>query len=274
MAAGVDLRDAAAMLPCLGEPAEASLASRLYFLFGIAQQASGHADFAREDFVRAMLFAPGLTWDERFAPDLRAPFDLAATDLATRARVPVVAGDASLWIDGRPAGADVPAGAHLVQVLKPTLTTHDVHASSPLVVVTAPGLRAAMADPGANAVLLDAALADRGDALVVADGKAWRDGQWVSAPRRSSLRPTLIGAGLGTLAVGAVTFAAGEAVAFKAAGETTAADYTYRTGRQDVALLFATGGAVAAGVGAALTAAGLLQPGPVQLSGAGVSVAW
>ncbi|HND32856.1 MAG TPA: hypothetical protein PLA94_22825, partial [Myxococcota bacterium] len=120
-----DLLSAAAALRCLHEPAEASVASRLYLLLGVAQDLLGEKDAANKAFARALLFAPGLTFDSRLPPPVRARFEAVATTKVAQSTLTISGStSAPLWVDGRAAVADqgrlsLPAGVHLLQLLSP-----------------------------------------------------------------------------------------------------------------------------------------------------------
>ncbi len=145
-----ELTTASNALNCLSEPSEASLASRLKFLTGIALTATGQPNDAVSEFQQAIYFQPSLAWDGGVSPDFRAPFDAASA--AARAIVPATAAPSNLprtpmgqvllgpgvstattlWVDGRlatvsGAALSLPAGTHLVQILQPTVATVAVH---------------------------------------------------------------------------------------------------------------------------------------------------
>ncbi|MFZ5477604.1 MAG: hypothetical protein ACOZNI_12580 [Myxococcota bacterium] len=276
-----DLRDAGARLPCLAEPVEASLAARLYFLFGVADP-SMDAYW----WTRALAFSPDLAWDERFPPERRAGFDRAREARAKAVAVPVIAGESKLWIDGRPAGDTLAPGFHVVQVLEPKVRTFVVDVDdAPLHVLTAPAVAAALASPedARSRALLDAALAGR-DALVYTDGAVWRPGEWTRTPAPRTppawVRPTLGGAGAAALAVGGTGFALGQRYLLASrdapAGE-TGSEFHAREASREEAAVWTRAAAVTAGAGAALVVAGLVTPAPVRLwvgPGIGVAGSW
>ena len=165
------LAAAAVQLTCLDEPAEASLATRLFFLDGYAAAQMDDKPAALAGFERAQSFQPGMPWDQKLPPDGKSLFDAAAAEAGAAEKLPMYIGPgvtaATLWVDGRLANVvggrvELGAGQHLVQVLQPTIQTFTVQltANHP-VVIAAPGWLAdkmvAMATDPAQRPMLQAA---------------------------------------------------------------------------------------------------------------------
>ncbi len=141
------LAAAGEQLMCLTEPAEASLATRLFYLDGYAAAQLDDKAGATSAFERAFLFQPGLVWDEKLPPDGKPLFDAAGTDPHGDETLYVGPGvtAATLWVDGQLASVGdgrvhLRRGRHLVQVLQPTVTTFTVQLDQGHpVVIAAPG---------------------------------------------------------------------------------------------------------------------------------------
>lgn len=118
------LQQAADALSCLGEPVDASAASRIYYLRGIVAHGTGDGASAEAAFRQAHAYASGLKWDANFAPDALPLFEAAAVAEGAAGRFAVVPRQSALWIDGdsHAGTAEVLPGAHLVQFGNPVAT--------------------------------------------------------------------------------------------------------------------------------------------------------
>lgn len=213
-------------LNCLGEPAEASVATDLYFLRGLLAQAR------KEDsvciwFQGARRFSPNKPWDDsRFgnSPDGKPEYEACAALEAklgpsTVSLAPGALSGGTLWVDGRPAEAAdgqllLSTGRHIVQLLGSTVTTWVLDAAPaehPLLVsgagLSSTTLGAAIGSPwfttllGAKSVN-EAAYAYVGGTVWELSGGKWKELNIPTPP--DPLREAAIRAGLrsGGLAVG------------------------------------------------------------------------
>lgn len=286
----------ARVLPCLGEPLEASLAARLYFLSGVVRHARGEA--ADEAFALALNSQPGLAWDERLPPTAQPSFVGARAAAASAPVLPVAVGPgleavASFWVDGRPmapsGGAlSLAPGPHVVQIVEPLVHTLrvEVSAGRPVAIavparIAAMPVSALLASPS-----LDAILAERfPDATVW----VWTGSRtWRAVPDRAELPvpPALLveerrkfgravaTAGIAAFVVGGAGAAAGWIAAtsqVSAVPGETPAEGAARQVRADAVVPWAWAGTGVAVVGAAAAAVGLvLAAGPVTASAAPV----
>lgn len=276
-----ELGAARSALGCLSEPAEASLAARLFFLQGISLVATGKTDAAVAAFTNAAFFQPALVWDESFAPEFRGAFDQAAAALPKLPKGNVVVGPGvegatALWIDGRMAqltGAviELPTGFHLVQILQPTVSTLPVavsaeHPVALLVPLQTPDKLVGLAGDASRQPLLDAIIDQSlpgSDTVYVWTGsRTWRvTHTWEELPVAASVSSagkkrtsaTLRTAGIVAAGIGAASLASGFAVwdANRAAeGEETIDEWATRTQSAGVGSGLFTSGLVSLGLGA------------------------
>jgi hypothetical protein len=134
--AKADLDAASMAVACLSEPADPALGARIYFLAGITATALADPAGANGAYLKAFAFQPALQWDDTFTPDWQAQFDSALSEHNRRGNATVVLGpgmegQSSLWVDGKmvPVSGNrltLPEGAHLVQVLEPSVRTTPV----------------------------------------------------------------------------------------------------------------------------------------------------
>ncbi|MBX2801772.1 MAG: hypothetical protein KTR31_29100 [Myxococcales bacterium] len=109
---------------CLGEPADATLGARLYFLLGVVAFAVGDPLAAADAFRVALRSDPDLAWDRDTAPDAREVFERVRAERSYEpVTVTLVPHDAelALRIDGRSVAPlegqlTVSRGPHLVQL--------------------------------------------------------------------------------------------------------------------------------------------------------------
>lgn len=225
---------AAAAISCLSEPAEASLAGRVFFLQGVNAQELGHDDDARKSFGRALAFQPELVWDDHFAPEGKGVFDAARAAIAGSATGPVLLGPGltagtRISIDGHavPAATELAlsAGVHLVQTMDAPVATMDVDVqpgrAAVLMVPSAFDDRAlAQADLGTAywqtvlGAIFDQSLGDGAVVYTWNGSRVWKTGApWVEFPPSRSARSAALGRGLASGGIAAlVAGGAGAAV--------------------------------------------------------------
>lgn len=276
-----ELGAASSALTCLSEPAEASLAARLFFLQGIAAVATGKNDAAVAAFTNAMFFQTSLVWDESFPPDFRGPYDQAAAavsklPMGTVVVGPGVEGATTLWIDGRlvqltGTTLSLPAGFHLVQILQPTVATLPVRVSAEnpvalLVPLQTPDKLVGLAGDTSRQPLLDAiidqTLSDAKTVYVWTGSRTWKVAEtWEELPVAKSVSDagkkkvggTLRTAGIVAAGIGAASLAAGFVMwdgNNAADGVETAEDYAARTQAAGAGSALFSSGLVSMGVGA------------------------
>ncbi len=217
---------------CLGEPADATLGSRMHYVLGIAHHARGDVASASAAFEAALRSEPGLAWDDSYAPGARATFEaIRARPRPEAVRVTMVPADAAvaLRLDGRSAvivngGFDVVPGLHLLQVDGVTRAV-DIQQDDWLVVprfVDAAVVERIDSPDGRHEV---AGLVQSvpGPVLVPASRSTWRyeDHRWTElrAPaHRRAARPLVVG-GLSVVAGGIAWGVAELAAANRRVGE-------------------------------------------------------
>ena len=279
--ASAELTAAHNALACLSEPAEASLASRLFFLRGIANTATGKTDAAVGDFANAMFFQPGLTWDAAFPPDFRGPFDMAAGSVpklpvGTLVLGPGVEGATTLWIDGRLAQVSgstlsLPVGFHVVQILQPSVSTVLVHVTTEHPVALFVPLQiqdklvSGAGDPARQPLfdaIIDQSFAQNQAVYVWTGSRTWRvSDKWEELPIATSISAagkkrtagTIRTAGIVAAGIGAATVATGFALwdaNHASDGAETSEEWTTRTSAAGAGSALFTSGLVSLGVGA------------------------
>ncbi len=272
-AARQDLLAAAAALRCLHEPAEASVASRLYLLLGVAQELLGEKDAANKAFSRALLFSPGLAFDSRLPPPARARFEsVAATKIPSVTLTISGSSPAPLWVDGRAAAPEqgrlsLPAGIHLLQLLSPGSHPIELNLSGEATLLLPGALSSEeLRQPGPVwDVLVSAHDPDGGRAFWVSDSGAWvGPGSWNALPRvsvqsRRQLATGLIASGATALVLGggASAVSYGWAAGVAADAPTDNLDRKYKEGMFSNARAWAYGGLGAAAAGLGLLGAGV-----------------
>ncbi len=279
------LRPGIAALGCLGEPAEASVAGRMFLLAGIAAYGAGEEAEAAAAFRRAQHFQPGLPYDERLPPVAQDLYrEVAGEGLRTRLWVSGVT--APIWLDGRvmqpgAEGTELAAGTHLIQILGDPIQTMqvDLIGEAALLGALSGDLRGAAWSTPARlwdgiAAALRGAGADTGTGgervFVVNEGHVWQGpGDWVAvkggaeaqAPRRAGGLPTgLIASGLTATAVGGGTFLAGRLWGAAHREDATAGgseDYWQLQGAYGMSRVWSGGGGVVGLIGLGLTGAGV-----------------
>ncbi len=267
-----------AALPCLSEPAEASLWFEAFFLWGVVEGHLGDAHRAREAFSRALAFSPDAAWDDRFVPESRPLFEAARAgrEGVTPARILLGPGfprGATLWIDGRLARSsdgvvEVAPGTHLVQVLEPAVESREITLVPGDEAVLLDGRRAAagalddLVESEVLPILLGDGLLPGAELYAWARGRTWRvgPGGWEALPvvdvervaARRALGRRLVDGGTVAAAVGLAGAAAGWIAVARNIPERPGGDPAdVRQARVDAQLPWAvagTGLAVAGGV--------------------------
>lgn len=268
-----DLLAAASALRCLHEPAEASVASRLYLLLGVAHELLGEKDAANKAFSRALLFSPGLVFDSRLPPPARARFEaVASTKVPSSTLIISGSSPAPLWVDGRAAAPEqgrltLPVGIHLVQLLSPGSHPVELNLSDEATLLLPGALSTEeLREPSPVwDVLVSAHDPDGGRAFWVSDGGAWvGPGAWEALPRvslqsRRQLATGLIASGATALLLGggasAVSYGWASGVAAEVPSDNL--DRKYKEGMFSNARAWAYGGLGAAAVGVGLLGAGV-----------------
>ncbi len=281
------LAAAAAALPCLGEPAEASLAARLFFLDGFAAAELADVPAAESAFRRARASQPELAWDERLAGAGRAAFDTTATRTSEGrlALGPGLGDVGTLWVDGRLATLEqgvlvLAEGEHLVQVLQPSVSTYAVRVrpNNPVALVRAPQARdealGAVSDPRGRLVVEAAAeglLGPDVELWVAGNGSLWhvrpawevaqvRPRPAAPIPARYGTSRVLVGLGAGLTLVGGAGAVYGWTEAarlFEDPGDSDDA-YAYRSAWHDTSQAVGAVSTVVAGAGLATLVTGLV----------------
>ena len=291
--AGAQFELATAALGCLAEPAEASLAGRLFFLAGLQAQDAGRIEDARVAFARAQAFQPGLAWDEHFAPDGKALFDqvatavVAAAPTATLLLGPGLTSTRRLGIDGHEVATarevSLAAGPHLVQTLDAPFTTFEVNVrpDHPVVLLVPSSLddqALSQADLGTTywqtvlCAIFDRSLGE-GARLYIWDGsRVWRTGDpWVALRPSATARASAMGRALVSGgAVATVAGAAGAAIGWMEVVTITSGpalergdpDLYRQEGRLADLLPWTIASTSLAGLGAAALVAGLVVESP------------
>jgi hypothetical protein len=302
------LREAAALLPCLSAPAEASSLSRLFFLDGFAAGELLDATSASASFRRARAAQPDLPWDDRYPGRARTAFDAVSSAPAANGTLVLGPGYEAvdqLWIDGgltpvSKGTVSLSEGLHIVQVLQPRVETWivSVRASRTTALVQAAAARervlASAGDELGKSVIraaVDRTLGADAELWVVTGSQLWRVGStWESralvpdaaATKPKPAGPLLVGLGAGLALGGAVVAieAASEAAAhFSAIEDESDQTYTLRNEWYQSASGRTIAGGIAGGVGIATLVAGVLVNAPhaagvaaVPVEGGGVLV--
>jgi hypothetical protein len=288
-AAGAALAAAATALPCLGEPLEPSLATRLHFLQGVVAFTENDPQSARSAFAAALTVQPSLTWDERLPPDAKSLLDEARAAHLSLPSLTVAVGPGldtlpSLWVDGhQQAVIDhalvLLAGEHLVQVLGPTVQTLQVvvSAATPAAIVIPDALAARpiaslLQDPSLGALLRQ----QYGTVGVWAwtGERTWRAApQWeelaispaIRAVSRQRAGRALVSSGVSLFAVGATGAVWGWVAALNevaAVDGETPEEGQARQVRADAITPWATRSTFVAGAGLAIVGVGFVVRGP------------
>ena len=104
---------------CLNERIPSELISSTYFLLGVAHSYNDDDELASESWSQALLFTPDLKWDENIEPSKKPKFEETkeALERQTTARIMMIPQSAKLSLDGKPAehSGDVFSGRHLLQ---------------------------------------------------------------------------------------------------------------------------------------------------------------
>jgi hypothetical protein len=288
-AARLGLELAAQGMACLAEPLEASMAARVFFLRGFLELETGNEDAARSAFERAVAFAPGLEWDERFPPDgepllqelIKINSQTLPENLTLGHGLRMVP---TLWLDGQPAKVkagqlDIKPGYHLVQMLQPNVVTLPVHigGESPLAIVKAQSMAeaplASLQGTPELAALLEQEFGAGTRVWVFAGENTWLlENEWSELPKsdavlhaeRAIVGSKLTRSGLGILGAGLV----GGAVSWTIIGSNyrshdgeTRASYEARQARVDATTpwAYATSGIALSGLAVSVTGWALLD---------------
>jgi hypothetical protein len=282
-AARLGLELAAQGMSCLAEPLEASMASRIFFLRGFLEWETGNETEARSAFQRAVAFAPGIQWDDRFPPNAQSLLEEVIADEVQAVPETLTLGHGlrkvpTLWLDGRPARVeagqlDITPGHHLLQMLQPEVVTLPIHIQDtrPLALVKAQSMAeaplASLQGTRELAALLEQEFGAGSRVWVFAGENTWRlENEWAELPKsvavlyaeRAEMGSRLSRSGLGILGVGLL----GSAVSWTIIGSNfrshegeSAASYEARQARVDAAApwAFTTSGIALSGMTVSIT---------------------
>lgn len=287
-------------LPCLGEPAEASLMARLYSLDGYAAAEIGDTAAATAAFRRARSSQPDLAWTGPSDSPAAAVFaSVVATAPATGklALGPGFKDQSTLWVDGRLMNVDhgvltLPEGVHLVQVLQPKPSTWVVaiRPGQPVALVSRPDARDHALDGAmdeAGRLVIEAAVGHGPGAEAVwvwTGGALWRVTQsWEATqvrPRAAPKPPAqygtsrlLTGLGLGLTVAGGAGAVYGWTETARLKDDPGDSDdaYAYRSAWYDTSQNVAVVSSIVGGVGVASLVAGIVMGLPERSAGAQIA---
>lgn len=278
-------------LPCLTEPAEASLMARLYSLDGYAAAELGDATAATAAFRRARSSQPDLAWtgpSDSPAATIFAAVAGSAPGTGKLALGPGFQDQTTLWVDGRLMNVDhgvltLPEGVHLVQVLQPKPSTWvvSIRAGHAVALVSRPeardhALEGAVTEAGRLVIEAAAGHGPGGAELWVWTGGAlWRVAQaWEATqvrprptpppPARYGLSRALVGLGAGLTLTGGAGAVYGwtETARLKVDPGDSDDAYAYRSAWYDTSQSVAVVSSVVAGLGVASLVTGIVLSAP------------